>query len=138
MFSRSDKLTRESLVGIGQHDESKISCDFTPYSFDLIATDWNGKFYQLLNDNLGKDIDVTKSKHGIKPNKIILKLGKLEAEYGYESWQQLTAKISRKRCFQKVHERCQSRRGIMDMTKGMYDGGGDNIMKKMTGEMMYK
>ena len=28
-----------SLVGIGQHDESKISCDFTPYSFDLIATD---------------------------------------------------------------------------------------------------
>ena len=51
----------------------------------------------MLNDNLGKDIDVTKSKHGIKPNKIILKLGKLEAEYGYESWHQLTAKKFRKR-----------------------------------------
>jgi len=80
------------LDGIGTHDKSKISCNFTSGSFDLIVSDWQGKSYRLLNDNLEKDIDVTKSKYIIKPNKILLKLGKIKGEYGFDSWSQLSAK----------------------------------------------
>mmetsp|Transcript_6603 Transcript_6603/g.11488 ORF Transcript_6603/g.11488 Transcript_6603/m.11488 type:complete len:302 (-) Transcript_6603:223-1128(-) len=125
------------LEGIGQHDKSKISCTFTSSSFDLIVTDWNGKSYRLLNDNLEKDIDMTKSKHVIKPNKIIIKLGKVKGEYGFDSWQQLTAKKTKKRGAGGKSAKEDPSAGIMDMMKDMYDGG-DDTMKKMIGETMYK
>ena len=67
------------LENIGTHDKSKISCNFTSTSFDLVVTDFdsgNGKkSYRLLNDNLEHDIDVDTSKYVVKANKIIIKLG---------------------------------------------------------------
>ena len=129
------------LDGIGTHDKSKISCSFTNGSFDLIVSDWQGKSYRLLNDNLEKDIDLTKSKYIIKPNKILLKLGKIKGEYGFDSWSQLSAKKSKKRNASgkssKDDDSSNPAAGIMDMMKDMYDGGDDN-MKKMIGETMYK
>ena len=67
------------LDNIGTHDKSKISCNFTSTSFDLVVNDFdsgNGKkSYRLLNDNLEHDIDVDTSKYVVKANKIIIKLG---------------------------------------------------------------
>ena len=125
------------LESIGTHDKSKVTCTFTPSSFDLIVSDYDGKNYRLINDNLEKDIDVDKSKYIIKANKIIIKLGKIKGEYGsYDSWQQLTAKKVKKRdASGKSIEDTNPAAGLMDMMKDMYDSGDDN-MKKMIGETM--
>jgi calcyclin binding protein len=120
------------LDSIGTHDKSKISCNFTSSSFDLIVSDYQGNDYRLLNDNLEHDIDVSKSKYVVKPNKIILKLGKIKGEYSYDSWTQLTAKKKKDKS-----KKDDPAAGIMDLMKDMYESGDDN-MKKMIGETMYK
>ncbi|KAL7545901.1 hypothetical protein ACHAWF_009254 [Thalassiosira exigua] len=125
------------LEGVGSHDKSKIRCDFAPSSLDLIVEDFDGETYRLLNDNLEKDIDPSKSKRIVKPNKIVLKLGKVKGEYGYDSWQQLTAKKPKKRDASGKSTKDDPAAGIMDMMRDMYDGG-DDAMKKMIGETMYK
>lgn len=125
------------LTNIGSHDPSKISCNFTSSSFDLIVTDYiiDGKSYRLLNDNLEHDIDVSKSKYIVKGNKIIIKLGKVKGEYGsYDSWTELTAKKKKKKDKGKKDDPAA---GIMDLMKDMYDNG-DDTMKKMIGETMLK
>ncbi|KAL3826641.1 hypothetical protein ACHAXA_009082 [Cyclostephanos tholiformis] len=127
------------LDGIGKHDRSKIKCDFTNGSFDLIVTDFGGANYRLLNDNLEKEIDVTKSKYIVKPNKIIIKLGKVKSGTGtyssYDSWTQLTSKKAKDKNVKRSKDDPMG--GIMDMMKDMYDEGDDN-MKKIIGEAMYK
>mmetsp|Transcript_15420 Transcript_15420/g.21909 ORF Transcript_15420/g.21909 Transcript_15420/m.21909 type:complete len:304 (+) Transcript_15420:75-986(+) len=124
------------LTGIGSHDKSKISCAFTSSSFDLIVTDFSdGKSYRLLNDNLEKDIDVSKSKYIVKANKIIIKLGKVKGEYSYDHWTELTSK--KKKSKESKGNKDDPTAGIMDLMKDMYDSGDDN-MKKMIGETMYK
>eukprot|EP00985_Skeletonema_marinoi_P019787 scaffold11482_cov103-Skeletonema_marinoi.AAC.6 len=124
------------LSGIGTHDKSKISCNFTSTSFDLIVSDFtDGKSYRLLNDNLEKEIDVSKSKYVVKPNKILIKLGKVKGEYSYDHWTELTAKKKKENKGGKSKE--DPAAGIMDMMKDMYESGDDN-MKKMIGETMYK
>ena len=126
------------LTNIGSHDKSKISCNFTPTSFDLIVSDFDGKSYRLVNDNLEKDIDVTKSKYIVKPNKIIIKLGKIKGEYGsYDHWTDLTSKKKKKNGSGGGSKKDDPAAGIMDLMKDMYDNG-DDQMKKMIGETMYK
>ena len=120
------------LDNIGTHDKSKISCSFTSTSFDFIVSEFDGSSYRLLNDNLEHDIDPTKSKYTIKPHKIIIKLGKIKGEYSYDSWTQLTAKKKKDKS-----KKEDPAAGIMDLMKDMYDSGDDN-MKKMIGETMYK
>jgi len=131
------------LTGIGSHDKSKISCDFTPTSFDLIVSDFitsDGKLkksYRLLNDNLEKEIDVSKSKYVVKANKIIIKLGKIKGDYSYDHWTELTAKKKKTKKAGGGSNKDDPTAGIMDLMKDMYDSGDDN-MKKMIGETMYK
>ena len=120
------------LDSIGTHDKSRINCDFTATSFDLIVTDFHSKNYRIVNDNLDKDIDAGKSKFMVKPNKIIIKLAKVKGEYGYESWTALTAKKKKK-----PQDKANPVAGIMDLMKDMYNSGNDQ-MKKMIGETMYK
>ena len=128
------------LDGIGRHDRDKISCHFTSSSFDLVVSDFDGASYRLLNDNLEKDIDVAKSKYIVKPNKIIIKLGKVKSGTGtyssYDSWMQLTSKKSKDKTAAK-RGKDDPMGGIMDMMKDMYEEGDDN-MKKVIGEAMYK
>jgi len=132
------------LEGIGRHDKDKISCHFTPSSFDVVVADYDkdgtgeAKSYRLLNGNLDKDIIPDKSKYIVKPNKIIIKLAKVKGEYGFDSWTDLTAKKKKKRDVAgKTAKDDNPTAGIMDMMKDMYDSGDDN-MKKMIGETMMK
>jgi calcyclin binding protein len=125
------------LPGIGQHDPTKISCNFTSSSFDIIVSDYQNKSYRLLNNNLEKDIDVSQSKYVVKSNKIIVKLGKIKGEYGsYDTWTQLTSKKDKK-SREASKDSSNPAAGIMDLMKDMYDEGDEN-MKKMIGETMYK
>ncbi len=125
------------LPGIGQHDPTKISCNFTSSSFDIIISDYQNKSYRLLNNNLEKDIDVSQSKYVVKSNKIIVKLGKIKGEYGsYDTWTQLTSKKDKK-TREGSKDSSNPAAGIMDLMKDMYDEGDEN-MKKMIGETMYK
>jgi calcyclin binding protein len=127
------------LNDIGSHDKSKISCEFTSTSFDLIVTDFGEKSmsYRLLNDNLAHEIDVSKSKYIIKSNKIIIKLGKIKGEYSYDHWTDLSAKKKKSSSSSGGKNKEDPTAGIMDLMKDMYDNGDDN-MRKMIGETMYK
>ncbi|KAL7469708.1 hypothetical protein ACHAXS_009956 [Conticribra weissflogii] len=125
------------LDGIGQHDKSKITCRFTPSSFDLVVSDFRGQSYRLVNDNLEKDIEPSKSKYVVKPNKILIKLGKVKGEYSYDHWTQLTAKKAKRKDGAGNREKDDPAAGIMDLMRDMYEEGDDN-MKKMIGETMYK
>ena len=145
------------LPNIGHHDPSKISCTFTSSSIDIIVSDYTPTptttlsnnaagnttttapvvSYRLLNNNLEKDIDVSTSKYSIKSNKIIVKLGKVKGEYGsYDTWTQLSSKKDKKSS-SSTKDASNPAAGIMDLMKDMYDEGDDN-MKKMIGETMYK
>lgn len=144
------------LPNIGHHDPSKISCTFTSSSIDIIVSDYtptptttlsnnaagnttttNTVSYRLLNNNLEKDIDVSTTKYSIKSNKIIVKLGKVKGEYGsYDTWTQLSSKKDKKSS-SSTKDASNPAAGIMDLMKDMYDEGDDN-MKKMIGETMYK
>lgn len=123
-----------TLQGIGQHSKDKIHCKFTKESFDLTIDEFHGVNYRLVKDNLDKNIDPETSKMLIKANKIIIKLGKVKNDYGYESWMDLTSKKS-KEAKKKMEKDPQA--SIMDLMKEMYDSGDDN-MRKMIGETMLK
>ena len=130
------------LEGIGRHDRTKITCQFTSGSFDLIVSDFGGANYRLLNDNLEHEIDVSQSKFVIKPNKVIIKLGKIksgkESWSSYDSWTQLSSKKAKdKNASASGKKKDDPMGGIMDMMKDMYESGDDN-MKKVIGEAMYK
>ncbi|KAL3772309.1 hypothetical protein ACHAW5_004914 [Stephanodiscus triporus] len=81
-----------------------------------------------------------KSKYIVKPNKIIIKLGKVKSGTGtyssYDSWMQLMSKKSKDKTAAK-RGKDDPMGGIMDMMKDMYEEGDDN-MKKVIGEAMYK
>lgn len=119
---------------IGQHSKDKIHCKFTKESFDLTIDEFEGVNHRLVKDNLDKNIDPTTSKMVIKANKIIIKLGKVKNEYGYESWTDLTSKKSKET---KKQMEKDPQASIMNLMKEMYDSGDDN-MKKMIGETMLK
>ena len=126
------------LPNIGQHDPAKISVNFTSSSFDIIVSDYNGKSYRCVNNNLEKDINVSECKYILKPNKILLKLGKVKGEYGsYDTWTQLSSKNDKSSRNSSNKDSSNPAAGIMDLMKDMYDEGDDN-MKKMIGETMYK
>lgn len=121
------------LPAIGDLDKEKISCEFTSSSFDLIVKDLKGKSYRLYKDNLSHNIDPDKSKFTVKADKVVIKLGKVKGDYGFDTWSELSSK--KKKMPGKGKEDPQQ--GIMDMMKEMYDNGDDN-MKKMIGETMLK
>jgi calcyclin binding protein len=121
------------LPAIGDLDKEKISCEFTSGSFDLIVKDLKGKSFRLFKDNLSHNIDPEKSKFTVKADKVVIKLGKLKGDYGYDSWSELSSK--KKKLAGKGKDDPQQ--GIMDMMKDMYDNG-DDKMKKMIGETMLK
>jgi calcyclin binding protein len=122
------------MQDIGQHSKEKIHCKFTKESFDLTIDEFEGVNHRLVKDNLDKNIDPTTSKMIIKANKIIIKLGKVKNEYGYESWTDLTSKKSKET---KKQMEKDPQASIMNLMKEMYDSGDDN-MKKMIGETMLK
>ena len=141
------------LDNIGKHDKTKVTCTFTSTSFDLVVLDFdptdggsggsgNTNNYRLLNDNLEKEIDPSSSKYIIKPNKIIIKLGKVKTGSGsymnYDHWTSLTSKKPKSDTIKKLkEEKDNPMGGIMDMMKDMYDNG-DESTRKMIGETMYK
>lgn len=126
------------LPGVGGIPRERVTSVFTPTSFDLIVHGLNGKDYRLFKDNLEKDIDPSTSKHVVKADKVILRLGKVKGEYGsFDHWSQLTAKRTKKKAPGGKSEKDDPSASIMNLMKDMYDDGDDN-MKRMIGETMMK
>jgi calcyclin binding protein len=124
-----------SLPTIGSSvPKENITCDFTPTSFDFKVLDFQGFNYRLLKDNLDKDINPEKSKIIVKKDKVVIKLGKVKGEYGFDNWMDLTSKKSGSA---KAKSKDNPAASIMDLMKDMYDSG-DDKMKKMIGETMMK
>ena len=124
----------EGLEGVGAIPRSNVTCDFTSDSFDLKVIGLNGRNYRVVKRNLEKDIDPAGSILKVRKNKVILKLAKVEGEYGFESWTRLTSTKSKEK---KRAAKKDPSASIMDMMKDMYDGGDDQT-KKLIGEAMMK
>lgn len=120
------------LEGVGAMDRSRIQCQFTEHSLDLVIDGLLGKSYRLYRDNLAHDIDPDKSKIIVKADKIVVKLAKIKTEYGgYDYWSELTEKKK------KTKSSDNPQASIMQLMKDMYDSGDDN-MRKVIGETMLK
>ena len=124
------------LPGIGSSKDS-VDCKFTKGSFDLKIINYNNKNYRLFKDNLDKDIVPSSSKYIVKSNKILIKLGKVKTDIGYDQWLNLSAKNPDRKKNEAAGGKADPMGGIMDMMKDMYDEGDDN-MKKIIGEAMMK
>jgi len=124
------------LKGIENIPRENITCDFTESSFDLKVVGLDGTNYRFLRTNLDKDISPMQSEVKVKKNHVIVHLAKVKGQYGYDSWMDLTAKGKRKPSSTPGKE-ADPQASIMGMMKDMYDDG-DDSMKKIIGEAMYK
>jgi len=120
-------------ISVNNIVSDKVTCDFTKESFDLKICDDSGKWHRLYRDNLEKEIDPEKCKFKVKSDKVVIKLGKVKGEFGFDNWNNLTEK-KKKQDSMKNKDPSAS---IMDLMKDMYDNG-DDQMKKMIGETMMK
>merc|ERR1711920_502278 len=109
--------------------------DFTESSLDLKVVGLHGANHRFLKTNLDKDIVPRESNVKVKKNHVIITLQKVKGEYGYDSWTDLCAKGKRRPAKDKKDSNPQD--SIMGMMQDMYDDGDDN-MKKIIGEAMYK
>jgi calcyclin binding protein len=121
------------LKGIEALPKESITCDFTEASFDLKILGLDGTNYRFLRTNLDKDIVPAESEVKVKKNHVIVSLKKVKGEYGYDSWTDLCAKGKRN----PTKKDSNPQESIMGMMKDLYDDGDDN-MKKIIGEAMYK
>ena len=76
-----------------------------------------------------------RSKFVVKPNKVLVKLGKIKGEYSYDTWSELSNKKKNKDSAKKKNADPSS--SINDMMKEMYENG-DDSMRKIIGESMLK
>ena len=89
---------------------------------------------------MANDIDPEKSKVVVKLDRLILRLGKVKGEYGYDTWTDLIDNKKRKKRGPdgKVQkEEKDPQQSIMSLMKDLYESGDDN-MRKVIGETMEK
>eukprot|EP00746_Dinoflagellata_sp_MGD_P167930 gnl/MRDRNA2_/MRDRNA2_98936_c0_seq1.p1 gnl/MRDRNA2_/MRDRNA2_98936_c0~~gnl/MRDRNA2_/MRDRNA2_98936_c0_seq1.p1 ORF type:complete len:259 (+),score=63.25 gnl/MRDRNA2_/MRDRNA2_98936_c0_seq1:76-852(+) len=123
------------LKGVEALPPENITCVFGECSFDLKVVGLDGDNYRMVKTNLEKDIVPAESSWRVKKNHVIVVLQKVKGEHGYDSWSDLTGK--RRKAEKKPSSLDDPQAGIMSMMKDLYDDGDDN-MKKIIGEAMYK
>lgn len=124
------------LKGVEALPSENVTCDFTDSSFDLKVVGLDGQNYRFLRTSLDKDIVAADSNITVKKNHVIVALQKVKGDYGYDSWADLCAKGRRKPTAEKKKDG-SPQDSIMNMMKDLYEDGDDN-MKKIIGEAMYK
>ncbi|CAE7319148.1 ZDHHC14, partial [Symbiodinium necroappetens] len=133
-YNKPDVSIDLRLKGVEELPAESLTCDFKEDSFDLKIMGLDGKNHRFVRTNLEKDIVPAESSFRVKKNHVIINLRKVKGEYGYDSWVDLCAKGKRKPAASKSENPQDS---IMSMMKDLYDEGDDN-MKKIIGEAMYK
>lgn len=124
------------LKGVEALPAENVTCSFTEASFDCKVLGLDGENHRFMKTNLEKDIVPSESSVKVKKNHVIITLQKVKGQYGYDSWTDLCAKGGkRKATTEKKSDDPQD--SIMGMMKDLYDDGDDN-MKKIIGEAMYK
>eukprot|EP00746_Dinoflagellata_sp_MGD_P165993 gnl/MRDRNA2_/MRDRNA2_95599_c0_seq1.p1 gnl/MRDRNA2_/MRDRNA2_95599_c0~~gnl/MRDRNA2_/MRDRNA2_95599_c0_seq1.p1 ORF type:complete len:407 (+),score=102.05 gnl/MRDRNA2_/MRDRNA2_95599_c0_seq1:71-1291(+) len=126
------------LKGVGSIPKENVTCDFQVDSFDLKVMGLDGKDYRMKKTSLDKDIVPENSTVIVKPNKVVVTLGKVKGEYGYDSWTDL---VSKRRSGGKAPEKGGKKddpmAGLMNIMQDMYEDGDDQT-RKMIGEAMLK
>ncbi|CAJ1420489.1 unnamed protein product [Effrenium voratum] len=130
----SDIVVDVRLKGVEALPQENVTCDFKPDSFDLKVLNLEGHNYRFLRTNLEKDIVPGESSIRVKKNHVLVTLRKVKEKYGYESWMDLCAKGKRRSA---AKDTTDPQDGLMSMMKDLYEDGDDN-MKKIIGEAMYK
>jgi len=125
------------LKGVEDLPKENITCDFTESSFDLKVVGLDGKNHRFLKTNLEKDIAPADSQVKVKKNHVIIQLAKVKGQYGYDSWTDLCAKGGKRRPTPSAGKDSDPQASIMNMMQDLYEDGDDN-MKKIIGEAMYK
>jgi len=125
------------LKGVEALPSENVTCDFTESSLDLKVIGLDGLNYRFLKTNLDKDIVPAESSVKVKKNHVIITLQKVKGQYGYDSWTDLCAKGKRRPTNNEKSKDANPQDSIMGMMKDLYEDGDDN-MKKIIGEAMYK
>ncbi|KQK09813.1 calcyclin-binding protein [Brachypodium distachyon] len=104
-------------------DQEKVETTFKPMSVDIKIHDVKGKNYRCAIPKLNKEIVPEKCKVVVKPKKIVITLCKaskgswLDLHYKEDKFKPSTAKDK------------DPMAGIMDLMKGMYEEGDDNMRR---------
>jgi len=125
------------LKGVEALPSENVTCDFTESSLDLKVVGLDGVNYRFLKTNLDKDIVPAESSVKVKRNHVIISLQKVKGQYGYDSWTDLCAKGRRRPTNAEKSKEPNPQDSIMGMMRDLYEDGDDN-MKKVIGEAMYK
>jgi len=125
------------LKGIETFPKENVTWVFPESSFDLKILGLEGKNYRFLKTNLDKDISPADSEVKVKKNHIILQLAKVKGQYGYDTWMDLCAKGGKRKPTPSAGKDADPQASIMSMMQDLYEDGDDN-MKKIIGEAMYK
>lgn len=124
------------LKGVESIPRENITCDFTDSSFDLKVMGLDGKNHRFVRTNLDKDISPVQSEVKVKKNHVIVQLAKVKGQYGFDTWTDLVAK-GRRKPTPAAGKEADPQASIMNMMQDLYDDG-DDSMKKIIGEAMYK
>jgi len=125
------------LKGVEALPSENVTCDFTESSLDLKVVGLDGLNYRFLKTNLDKDIVPAESSLKVKKNHVLVSLQKVKGQYGYDSWTDLCAKGRRRPNNTEKSKEANPQDSIMGMMRDLYEDGDDN-MKKVIGEAMYK
>jgi len=134
-YGKSTVTVDIRMKGVETLPTENITCAFTESSFDLKVVGHEGRNHRMVKSPLDKDVIPSSCNMRVKKNHIIITLEKVKGEHGYDSWPDLCAKGGRRKPPPKKGDNPQD--SIMGMMKDLYDDGDDN-MKKMIGEAMYK
>lgn len=136
-YDKPDVTVDARLKGVELLPGDNVTCEFTEASFDLKIVGLDGANYRMLKTNLDKDIIPADSSVKVKKNHVVVTLKKVKGQYGYDSWSDLCAKGGKRKEKAAAGKKDDPQDSIMSMMKDLYDDGDDN-MKKIIGEAMYK
>lgn len=138
-WDQSDKYVSVyvPVPGVGELPTDRITCKFTPRSFDLrVVGQEDGTHVRLLREPLEHEIDSAGSKLIVKADKVVVKLRKAKS-WDHWSSRGLLADPRAAATADSLGESGDPGAGLLDVVRRMYEDG-DVDMKRVIGEAMTK
>lgn len=137
-WDQSDKYVSVyvPVPGVAELPADRVSCKFTPRSFDLrVVGQDDGTHVRLLREPLEHEIDSAGSKLIVKQDKVVVKLRKAKA---WDHWSSRGLLADpRAAAADSLGESPDPGAGLLDVVRRMYEDG-DVDMKRVIGEAMTK
>ncbi|XP_018027355.1 calcyclin-binding protein isoform X2 [Hyalella azteca] len=137
-WDQSDKFVKlyVTIPSLKPSDEENVKCVFSSRSASLIVSEVDGKNYELVINNLAKQIVPDKSFWKVKKDMVVMMLSK---ERLAQSWPAVTAEEVKIKEKNKPEDPDTSdpSAGMMGLMKKMYDEG-DDKMKQLLNKTWYE